>query len=119
MFPYRYCSCSISQLLCVTVANVVLCVYNLSSFSSSSSLPRDTLSSAPRQELEKRLESALIVAEVLSQQLIASRESQSKAASVGPSEQRDRLVQTDHTEFSQVGRGDDSLALFNLNKKKI
>ncbi|XP_058856632.1 uncharacterized protein LOC117430518 [Acipenser ruthenus] len=65
-------------------------------------LPRDTLSSAPRQELEKRLESALIVAEVLSQQLIASRESQSKAASVGPSEQRDRLVQTDHTEFSQV-----------------
>ncbi|XP_041097230.1 sperm-associated antigen 5 [Polyodon spathula] len=65
-------------------------------------LPRDTLNSAPRQELEKRLESALVVVEVLSQQLIASRESQSKAASVGPSEQRDRLVQTDHTEFSQV-----------------
>ncbi|KAK1158253.1 hypothetical protein AOXY_G23103 [Acipenser oxyrinchus oxyrinchus] len=65
-------------------------------------LPGDTLSSAPRQKLEKRLESALIVAEVLSQQLIASRESQSKASSVGPSEQRDRLVQTDHTEFSQV-----------------
>ncbi|XP_010886683.2 sperm-associated antigen 5 [Esox lucius] len=60
-----------------------------------------SLTSVSKQELEQRLTSTLIMLEVLVQQLAAAR-GRDGAALPGPSELRDRLVQTDHTELTQT-----------------
>uniref|UniRef100_A0A8C7K0X7 Sperm-associated antigen 5 n=2 Tax=Oncorhynchus kisutch TaxID=8019 RepID=A0A8C7K0X7_ONCKI len=60
-----------------------------------------SLCGVPRQELEQRLTSTLIMVEALVQQLCTARE-QGHSRGPGPSEFRDKLVQTDHTELSQT-----------------
>ncbi|XP_035199324.1 sperm-associated antigen 5 [Oxyura jamaicensis] len=59
--------------------------------------PREQLRSLPRAELEGRLESTLIIIEVLSLQLRDWQESQRPLPAVGPAEQRDAHTQTDVT----------------------
>lgn len=60
----------------------------------------DSLGSVPRPELEQRLLSSMIMVEALVQQLTAARaHHQSPAA---PSQLREKLVQTEHTELSQT-----------------
>ncbi|KAM6971953.1 sperm-associated antigen 5, partial [Aplochiton taeniatus] len=61
-----------------------------------------SLESLPRQELEQRLTSTLIMAEALVQQLTAARGQGRAAGGPAPSDLRDRQVQTDHTELSQT-----------------
>ncbi|XP_055779452.1 sperm-associated antigen 5 [Salvelinus fontinalis] len=60
-----------------------------------------SLCGVPRQELEQRLTSTLIMVEALVQQLCTAR-GQGHSRGPGPSELRDKLVQTDHTELSQT-----------------
>ncbi|XP_018591537.2 sperm-associated antigen 5 [Scleropages formosus] len=60
-----------------------------------------SLESASREELQQRLTSLLIMVEVLSQQLSSVR-GHKQSAGPGPSELREKLVQTDHTELNQV-----------------
>ncbi|XP_064859903.1 sperm-associated antigen 5 isoform X2 [Oncorhynchus nerka] len=60
-----------------------------------------SLCGVPRQELEQRLTSTLIMVEALVQQLCTAR-GQGHSRGPGPSEFRDKLVQTDHTELSQT-----------------
>ncbi|KAI4903759.1 hypothetical protein NFI96_023336, partial [Prochilodus magdalenae] len=55
-----------------------------------------------KSELEQKLLSTLIMVEVLSQQL-SSAKSHTTGTGPGPSELRDRLVQTEHTQLSQTG----------------
>ncbi|NXN06468.1 SPAG5 protein, partial [Indicator maculatus] len=57
--------------------------------------PQEQLKSLPRAELERRLESCLIIIEALSLRQQDWQESQRPLPSVGPSEQRDVLTQTD------------------------
>ncbi|XP_034543735.1 sperm-associated antigen 5 [Notolabrus celidotus] len=63
-------------------------------------VPPGSLESLPKQELEQRLRSSMIMVEALVQQLAAAR----TQPSVGPapSDLREKLVQTDHTELSQT-----------------
>uniref|UniRef100_A0A672HID1 Sperm associated antigen 5 n=1 Tax=Salarias fasciatus TaxID=181472 RepID=A0A672HID1_SALFA len=61
-----------------------------------------SLECLPRQELEQRLMSSMIMVEALVQQLAAARSQQCVSAGCPPSDLRDKLVQTDHTELSQV-----------------
>lgn len=65
------------------------------------SVPPGSLECIPRQELEQRLRSSMIMVEALVQQLTAAR-AQGAPAAAAPSDLRDKLVQTDHTELSQV-----------------
>ncbi|XP_077451023.1 uncharacterized protein LOC144070343 isoform X2 [Stigmatopora argus] len=62
------------------------------------------LDGVPREELEQRLLSSMIVGEALVQQLAAARAPLARHTSTGapPSQLRDRPVQTDHTELSQT-----------------
>uniref|UniRef100_A0A4W5NLB4 Sperm associated antigen 5 n=1 Tax=Hucho hucho TaxID=62062 RepID=A0A4W5NLB4_9TELE len=60
-----------------------------------------SLCGVPRQELEQRLTSTLIMVEAMVQQLCTAR-GQGHSRGPGPSELRDKLVQTDHTELSQT-----------------
>ncbi|KAA0722289.1 Sperm-associated antigen 5 [Triplophysa tibetana] len=55
-----------------------------------------------RSELEQRLTSTLIMVEVLSQQLTSAR-SYNPSKDTSPSDLRDKLIQTDHTELKQNG----------------
>lgn len=66
------------------------------------SVPPGSLEGLPRQELEHRLQSSMIMVEALVQQLAAARAQQSPPAGPAPSELREKLVQTEHTELSQV-----------------
>ncbi|NXA79497.1 SPAG5 protein, partial [Thryothorus ludovicianus] len=59
--------------------------------------PREQLKTLPRAELEGRLESTLIIIEVLSLQLRDWQESQRLQPGVGPAKQRDAFTQTDST----------------------
>ncbi|XP_013863232.1 sperm-associated antigen 5 [Austrofundulus limnaeus] len=61
-----------------------------------------SLESLPRKELEQRLVSSLIMVEALAQQLTAARAQQGVSAGPAPSDLREKLVQTDHTELSQT-----------------
>nr|XP_057922752.1 sperm-associated antigen 5 [Doryrhamphus excisus]XP_057922761.1 sperm-associated antigen 5 [Doryrhamphus excisus] len=65
-------------------------------------VPPGSLECLPREELEQRLRSSMVVVEALVQQLVMARAH--GRASVGPlpSELRDKLVQTDHTELNQT-----------------
>ena len=67
------------------------------------SVPPGSLESQSKQELEQRLRSSMIMVEALVQQLASAR-LHSSAASTGPapSDLRDQMVQTEHTELSQV-----------------
>lgn len=65
------------------------------------SVPPGSLECVPRQELEQRLRSSMIMVEALVQQLTAAR-AQGAPAAVAPSNLREKLVQTDHTALSQV-----------------
>ncbi|XP_036430695.1 sperm-associated antigen 5 isoform X2 [Colossoma macropomum] len=66
------------------------------------SVSPSSLQSLSRPELEQKLLSTLIMVEVLSQQL-SSAKSHTGGTSPAPSELRDRLVQTEHTQLSQMG----------------
>ncbi|XP_028273957.1 sperm-associated antigen 5 [Parambassis ranga] len=65
-------------------------------------LPPGSLESLPRHELEQRLRSSMIMTEALVQQLAAARAQGSSSTGPAPSELREKLVQTDHTELSQT-----------------
>lgn len=64
-------------------------------------MPPGSLESIPRHDLEQRLRSSMIMVEALVQQLSAAR-AQGAPAAAAPSNLREKLVQTDHTELSQV-----------------
>ncbi|XP_014904705.1 sperm-associated antigen 5 isoform X1 [Poecilia latipinna] len=65
-------------------------------------LPAGSLESLPRLELEQRLMSSMIMVEALVQQLAAARAHRSPSSGPAPSDLREKLVQTDHTELSQT-----------------
>ncbi|KAK9540510.1 hypothetical protein VZT92_002957 [Zoarces viviparus] len=65
-------------------------------------LPPGSLECLPRPELERRLRSSMILVEALVQQLSASRANESPSAGPAPSDLREKLVQTDHSELSQT-----------------
>ncbi|XP_040003176.1 sperm-associated antigen 5 [Xiphias gladius] len=65
-------------------------------------LPPGSLECLPRHELEQRLSCSMIMVEALVQQLAAARAQGCPPAGPGPSELREKLVQTDHTELSQT-----------------
>ncbi|CAL8331681.1 unnamed protein product [Lota lota] len=65
-------------------------------------VPPGSLEGLPKRELEQRLRSSMIMVEALVQQLDASRGQQSPPAGPPPSQLRDTLVQTDHTELNQT-----------------
>lgn len=64
------------------------------------SVPPGSLESIPKQELEQRLMSSMIMVEALVQQLAAARTH--PTVGPAPSDLREKHVQTDHTELSQV-----------------
>ncbi|KAA8594701.1 hypothetical protein FQN60_011836 [Etheostoma spectabile] len=64
-------------------------------------LPPYGLEGLPRQELEQGLRSSMIMVEALVQQLTAARANGCSSAGPAPSDLREKLVQTDHTELSQ------------------
>uniref|UniRef100_A0A3Q2PVC1 Sperm associated antigen 5 n=1 Tax=Fundulus heteroclitus TaxID=8078 RepID=A0A3Q2PVC1_FUNHE len=61
-----------------------------------------SLEGFPRQELEQRLMSSMIMVEALVQQLAAARAQGPHSSGPAPSDLREKLVQTDHTELSQT-----------------
>ncbi|CAJ1052428.1 sperm-associated antigen 5 [Xyrichtys novacula] len=63
-------------------------------------VPPGSLESLPKQELELRLRSSIIMVEALVQQLAAARTH--PPAGPAPSNLREKLVQTDHSELSQT-----------------
>ncbi|XP_066535214.1 sperm-associated antigen 5 isoform X2 [Hoplias malabaricus] len=65
------------------------------------SVSPDSLQSLSRSELEQKLLSTLIMVEILSQQL-SSCQSRPARTGTAPSELRNRVVQTEHSEFSQT-----------------
>ncbi|XP_027874602.1 sperm-associated antigen 5 isoform X2 [Xiphophorus couchianus] len=65
-------------------------------------LPPGSLESLPRPELEQRLTSSMIMVEALVQQLAAARAHRRPSSGPAPSDLREKLVQTDHTELSQT-----------------
>ncbi|XP_006787132.1 sperm-associated antigen 5 [Neolamprologus brichardi] len=65
-------------------------------------LPPGSLESLPKQELEQRLMSSMTMVEALLQQLTAARAQGRPLAGPAPSDLREKLVQTDHTELSQT-----------------
>ncbi|KAF6729983.1 Sperm-associated antigen 5 [Oryzias melastigma] len=65
-------------------------------------LPPGSLESLPRQELEQRLRSSTIMVEALVQQLAAARAHGGVCTGTAPSDLREKLVQTDHTELNQT-----------------
>uniref|UniRef100_A0A8C5EL92 Sperm-associated antigen 5 n=1 Tax=Gouania willdenowi TaxID=441366 RepID=A0A8C5EL92_GOUWI len=65
-------------------------------------LPSGSLEGHSRPELEQRLISSMIMVEALVQQLTAARAQACPSAGRSPSELREKLVQTEHTELSQV-----------------
>ncbi|XP_068583710.1 sperm-associated antigen 5 [Cebidichthys violaceus] len=65
-------------------------------------LPPGSLECLPRQELEQKLRSSMILVEALVQQLAASRANESPSAGPAPSDLREKLVQTDHSELNQT-----------------
>ncbi|KAM3622981.1 uncharacterized protein V6R79_005591 [Siganus canaliculatus] len=64
-------------------------------------VPPGSLEGLPRQELEQRLRSSMIMVEALVQQLSTAR-ALGCPAGPAPSDLREKLVQTDHTEMSQT-----------------
>uniref|UniRef100_A0A3B3ZAB5 Sperm associated antigen 5 n=1 Tax=Periophthalmus magnuspinnatus TaxID=409849 RepID=A0A3B3ZAB5_9GOBI len=65
-------------------------------------VPMGSLEDVHRPELEQRLLSTMIIVEALVQQLAAARAHTLPPAGAAPSELRERAVQTEHTELSQV-----------------
>ncbi|XP_044203057.1 sperm-associated antigen 5 [Thunnus albacares] len=65
-------------------------------------VPAGSLECLPREELEQRLRSSMIMVEALVQQLAVARAHGSPSVGPAPSELREKLVQTDHTELSQT-----------------
>ncbi|XP_023151061.2 sperm-associated antigen 5 [Amphiprion ocellaris] len=65
-------------------------------------LPPGSLECLPRPELEQRLKTSMIMVEALVQQLAAARAQGCPSAGPAPSDLREKLVQTDHTELSQT-----------------
>ncbi|TRY75938.1 hypothetical protein DNTS_033500 [Danionella cerebrum] len=66
------------------------------------SLPPGNLGHLSRSELEQRLTSTLVMVEVLSQQLTSARV-HNPGKETSPSDLRDKLIQTEHTELRQNG----------------
>ncbi|KAF7223591.1 sperm-associated antigen 5 isoform X2 [Nothobranchius furzeri] len=64
--------------------------------------PVGSLEALPKEELEQRLMSSMIMVEALVQQLAAARAHRPPPAGPAPSDLREKLVQTDHTELSQT-----------------
>ncbi|CAL8330025.1 unnamed protein product [Merluccius merluccius] len=65
-------------------------------------VPAGSLEAVSKRELEQRLRSSMIMVEALVQQLDMARAQQSRPAGPPPSQLRDTLVQTDHTELTQT-----------------
>ncbi|XP_054636201.1 sperm-associated antigen 5 isoform X2 [Dunckerocampus dactyliophorus] len=65
-------------------------------------VPPGSLECLPREELEQRLRSSMVMVEALVQQLAVARAHGRPSMGPLPSELRDKLVQTDHTELSQT-----------------
>ncbi|KAE8300277.1 hypothetical protein D5F01_LYC00414 [Larimichthys crocea] len=65
-------------------------------------VPPGSLEGLPRQELEQRLRSSMIMVEALVQQLATARIHGRPSVGPAPSDLREKLVQTDHTELSQT-----------------
>ncbi|XP_072241058.1 sperm-associated antigen 5 [Leuresthes tenuis] len=65
-------------------------------------LPPGSLECLHRTELEQRLRSSMIMVEALVQQLASARAQGCASAGPAPSDLREKLVQTDHTELSQT-----------------
>ncbi|XP_076003958.1 sperm-associated antigen 5 [Genypterus blacodes] len=65
-------------------------------------VPPGSLECLPRDELEQRLRSSMIMVEALVQQLSAARTHVSPAAGPAPSQLRDKLVQTQHSELNRT-----------------
>ncbi|XP_029909614.1 sperm-associated antigen 5 isoform X2 [Myripristis murdjan] len=65
-------------------------------------VPPGSLECLPRPELEQRLRSSMIMVEALVQQLAAARTHGGPTAGPAPSDMREKLVQTDHTELNQT-----------------
>ncbi|XP_051241326.1 sperm-associated antigen 5 [Dicentrarchus labrax] len=65
-------------------------------------VPPGSLECLPRQELEQRLRSSMIMVEALVQQLATARTHGCPSTGPAPSDLREKLVQTDHTELSQT-----------------
>ncbi|XP_061129941.1 sperm-associated antigen 5 isoform X2 [Syngnathus typhle] len=63
---------------------------------------QESLDSVPREELEQKLMSSMVMVEALVQQLAAARAIRGPHATPAPSELRNKLVQTEHTELSQT-----------------
>uniref|UniRef100_A0A3Q1EGB6 Sperm associated antigen 5 n=1 Tax=Acanthochromis polyacanthus TaxID=80966 RepID=A0A3Q1EGB6_9TELE len=61
-----------------------------------------SLECLPRPELEQRLKTSMIMVEALVQQLATARAQGCPSAGPAPSDLREKLVQTDHTELSQT-----------------
>lgn len=85
---------SLTEQCVFSSVQLMFCVCSLS-------VPPGSLESIPRHDLEQRLRSSMIMVEALVQQLSAAR-AQGAPAAAAPSNLREKLVQTDHTELSQV-----------------
>uniref|UniRef100_A0A665XCP2 Sperm-associated antigen 5 n=1 Tax=Echeneis naucrates TaxID=173247 RepID=A0A665XCP2_ECHNA len=83
-------------------------------------VPPGSLECLPKQELEQRLRSSMIMVEVLVQQLAAAR-AHGCPAGPAPSELREKFVQTDHTELNQttMHRGLYMEALSRINELEL
>ncbi|KAF7667588.1 hypothetical protein LDENG_00055380 [Lucifuga dentata] len=65
-------------------------------------VPPGSLECLPRQEVEQKLRSSMIMVEALVQQLTAARAHAYPSAGLAPSDLRDKLVQTQHSEMNQT-----------------
>uniref|UniRef100_A0A8C9X9D0 Si:dkey-25o16.4 n=1 Tax=Sander lucioperca TaxID=283035 RepID=A0A8C9X9D0_SANLU len=81
-------------------------------------LPPGGLEGLPRKELEQGLRSSMITVEALVQQLAAARANGCSSAGPAPSDLREKLVQTDHTELSQVSTHSDMFKGLTLRDVK-
>ncbi|XP_041053970.1 sperm-associated antigen 5 [Carcharodon carcharias] len=63
---------------------------------------REALESVPREDLERRLETALLINEVLSSQLNDLSKSKGLGLRVGPADQRETFTQTDSSQTPEV-----------------
>ncbi|XP_039613181.1 sperm-associated antigen 5 isoform X2 [Polypterus senegalus] len=82
------------------------------------SQPKENLLLLSQPELVRRLESMMIVSEILSQQIVEAKGSFLSAVQVEPSNLRDKCIQTDHTEFSMCEQQYRQLYIRSVNEIK-
>ncbi|XP_051786802.1 sperm-associated antigen 5 isoform X2 [Erpetoichthys calabaricus] len=82
------------------------------------SQPKENLLLLSQSELVRRLESMMIVSEILSQQIVEAKGSFFSAVQGEPSNLRDKCIQTDHTEFSECEQQYRQLYIRSMNEVK-